>query len=33
MDTLYKNLQLMMLGDLSPVEAIQNTVDYAESIG
>ena len=33
MDTLYKNLQLMMLGDLSPEEAIQNTVDYAESIG
>lgn len=32
-DTLYKNLQLMMLGDLSPEEAIQNTVDYAESIG
>ncbi len=33
MDTLYKNLQLMMLGDLSPEEAIQNTVDYAESMG
>ena len=33
MDTLYKNLQLMMLGQLSPEEAIQNTVDYAQSIG
>lgn len=33
MDTLYKNLQLMMLGDLTPEAAIQNTVDYAESIG
>ncbi|MEG0911788.1 MAG: extracellular solute-binding protein, partial [Ruthenibacterium sp.] len=32
MDTLYKNLQLMMLGDLSPEEAIQKTVDYAGSV-
>lgn len=32
MDTLYKNLQLMMLGDLTPEEAIQKTVDYSESI-
>lgn len=32
MDTLFKNLQLMMLGELSPEEAIQNTVDYSESL-
>ncbi len=32
MDTLYKNLQLMMLGDLTPEEAIQKTVEYSESI-
>lgn len=32
MDTLYKNLQLMMLGDLTPEEAIKKTVDYSESI-
>lgn len=32
MDTLYKNLQSMMLGELSPEEAIKNTVEYAESI-
>lgn len=32
MDTLYKNLQLMMLGQLTPEQAIQNTVEYAESI-
>lgn len=32
MDTLYKNLQLMMLGDLTPEEAIQKTVDYSNSI-
>lgn len=32
MNTLYKNLQSMMLGELSPEEAIQNTVDYAEAI-
>ena len=31
-DALYKNLQLMMLGDLTPEEAIQKTVDYAESL-
>ena len=31
-DALYRNLQLMMLGDLSPEEAIQKTVDYANSI-
>ncbi len=31
-DALYKNLQLMMLGDLTPEEAIQNTVDYANSL-
>lgn len=33
MDTLYKNLQLMMLDELTPEEAIQNTVDYSNSIG
>ncbi|WP_312643544.1 sugar ABC transporter substrate-binding protein [Hydrogenoanaerobacterium sp.] len=33
MDTLYKNLQLMMLGDLTPEQAIQKTVDYSKSIG
>ena len=32
MDTLYKNLQLMMLDELTPEEAIQNTVDYSKSI-
>lgn len=32
MDTLYKNLQQMMLGDLTPEEAIQKTVDYSGSI-
>ena len=32
MDTLYKNLQLMMLGDLKPEEAIKKTVEYSESI-
>jgi multiple sugar transport system substrate-binding protein len=32
MDILYKNLQLMMLGDLSPEEAITNTVDYSHSV-
>ena len=32
MDTLYKNLQLMMLGQLTPEQAIKNTVDYAQSI-
>lgn len=32
MDSLYKNLQLMMLGDLTPEEAIQKTVEYSESI-
>ena len=32
MDTLYKNLQLMMLGDLTPEEAIQKTVEYSNSI-
>lgn len=32
MDALYKNLQLMMLGDLTPEEAIQKTVEYSESI-
>lgn len=32
MDTLYKNLQLMMLGQLTPEEAIRNTVEYAQSI-
>ena len=33
MDTLYKNLQLMMLGDLTPEQAVQQTVDYASSLG
>ena len=32
MNTLYKNLQLMMLGDLTPEQAIQSTVEYAENI-
>ena len=32
MDVLYKNLQLMMLGDLSPKKAISNTVDYSKSV-
>ncbi|NBK21208.1 MAG: sugar ABC transporter substrate-binding protein [Spirochaetia bacterium] len=32
MDTLYKNLQLMMLGDLSPEKAIENTVKYSKSV-
>ena len=32
MDSLYKNLQLMMLGDLTPEQAIQQTVDYASSM-
>lgn len=32
MDTLYKNLQLMMLDDLTPEEAIENTVEYSKSI-
>lgn len=31
-DTLYKNLQLMMLGDLTPEQAIQKTVEYADSV-
>lgn len=31
-DALYKNLQLMMLGDLTPEEAIQKTVEYADSL-
>ena len=33
MDSLYKNLQLMMLDELTPEEAIQQTVDYANSVG
>lgn len=33
MDTLYKNLQLMMLDELTPEEAIENTVEYSKSIG
>lgn len=32
MDKLFKNLQLMMLGDLKPEEAIQQTVDFANTI-
>lgn len=32
MDSLYKNLQLMMLGDLTPEQAIQQTVDYAGNV-
>ncbi len=32
MDTLYKNLQLMMLGDLTPEKAIENTVKYSKSV-
>ncbi len=32
MDSLYKDLQLMMLGDLTPEQAIQQTVDYASSM-
>lgn len=33
MDTLFKNMQSMMLGDLTPEQAIQQTVDYANSVG
>lgn len=33
MDTLYKNLQLMMLDEMTPEEAIGNTVEYSKSIG
>ncbi|WP_428769979.1 sugar ABC transporter substrate-binding protein [Treponema sp. HNW] len=32
MDNLLKNLQLMMLGDLTPEKAIANTVDYSKSV-
>lgn len=32
MDTLYKNLQSMMLDEITPEQAIQNTVDYAKVI-
>ncbi len=32
MDVLYKNLQLMMLGDLSPAKAISDTVSYSKSV-
>lgn len=32
MDNLFKNLQLMMLGDISPEKAISNTVDYSKSV-
>lgn len=32
MQALKSNLQLMMMGDLTPEEAIQNTVDYAEGL-
>lgn len=32
MDTLYKNLQSMMLGDFTPEEAVQNTVEYFEHL-
>ena len=32
MDNLLKNLQLMMLGDISPEKAISNTVDYSKSV-
>lgn len=31
-DTLYKNLQLMMLGQLSPEDALNNTATYAETV-
>lgn len=31
-DNLLKNLQLMMLGDLTPEKAISNTVDYSKSV-
>ena len=31
-DTLYKNLQLMMMNELSPEEAIQNTIDYYKNL-
>ncbi len=30
--TLYRNLQLMMLGDLTPEEVLKNTQDYANSV-
>lgn len=32
MDTLYKHLQLMMLGDLTPEQAIEQTVTYSQSL-
>ncbi|MEG0897458.1 MAG: extracellular solute-binding protein, partial [Ruthenibacterium sp.] len=31
-DTLYKNLQLMMLDELTPEQALKDTVDYAETV-
>lgn len=32
MDTLFKNLQLMMIGEYTPEQAIQETVDYANTL-
>lgn len=32
MDNLSKNLQLMMMGEITPEEAIQMTVDYSENV-
>ena len=31
-DALYKNLQLMMLGELTPEEALQQSVEYSETV-
>ena len=30
-DNLYKNLQLMMLGQMTPEEALKNAADYANN--
>ena len=30
-DNLYKNLQLMMLGELTPEEALSNSAEFANS--
>jgi len=31
-DTLYKNLQLMMMGEMQPEEVIKESVSYADTI-
>lgn len=32
MDNLYKNIQLMMIGDLTPEQVLKNTQDFADSL-